>query len=177
MIEVPFVDFKRMHAPIKEEIDYVINKIIEKGAFVGGQYLEEFEENFARYIGVRNAIGVSSGTAALEIILRALKIGPGDEVIIPANTFIATAFAVSAVGAKLVLCDVGAIGYNMNMELVEDLITDKTKAIIPVHLYGNMANVLGLETIADKYDNIAIVEDCCQAIGASLGKKAGNWLG
>ncbi len=180
-MKVPFVDFKRMHDPIREELNEVINEVIDKGAFVGGPFLEEFEENFAKYIGTKYAIGVSSGTSALEIVLRALGIGPGDEVILPAYTpFVATAFAVSAVGAKVVLCDVGLDSYTIDVQQIKGLITKKTKAIIPVHLYGNMANTIGLKNMIDAVNlinrrDIAVIEDCAQSVGASfLGYKSGS---
>lgn len=176
-MKVPFVDFKRMHDPIRKELNEVINEVIDKGAFVGGPYLEEFEKNFAEYIGTKYAVGVSSGTSALEIILRALGIGPGDEVILPAYTFVATAFAVSAVGAKVVLCDVGMDSYTIDIFQLKELITKKTKAIIPVHLYGNMVNVIGLRHIMDTIDrtDISVIEDNAQAVGASfLGEKSGS---
>lgn len=176
-MEVPFVDFKRMHDPIREELNEVIMEVVDKGAFVGGPYLEEFEENFAKYIGTKYAVGVSSGTSALEIVLRALGVRPGDEVILPAFTFIATAFAVTAVGAKVVLCDVGMESHNMDIDRVKSLITERTKAIIPVHLYGNMANVIGLQHLLDTIGrpDIYVVEDCCQSVGASfIGKKSGS---
>lgn len=179
-MKVPFVNFKRMHNfhySVREEIDKVITKVIDKGAFVGGPFVEEFEENFAKYIGTKYAVGVSSGTSALEIVLRALGIGQGDEVILPANTFIATAFAVSAVGAEVVLCDVGTDSYTIAVDQIKGLITKKTKAIIPVHLYGNMANILGLRYLMESlgFPDIPIIEDCAQSIGASFfGNKAGS---
>lgn len=176
-MKVPFVDFKRMHDPIREELNEVIAKVIDKGAFVGGPFLEEFEENFAKYTGTKYAVGVSSGTSALEIVLRALGIGPGDEVILPAYTFVATAFAVSAVGAKVVLCDVGLNSYTVDICQLNGLITKKTKAIIPVHLYGNMANIIGLEHLKETIGrpDIAVIEDCAQSTGASfLHKKSGS---
>ena len=141
--------------------------IIKTGQFVGSS---SFEKKFAAYHGVEHCVGVGSGTDALLLSLLALGIGPGDEVIVPANTFIATAFAVSHIGATPVFCDVDPWGYVLTKANVEEVLTDKTKAVIPVHLYGQPAHVESLKGLG-----LYIIEDCAQAAGAEvLGQKVGT---
>jgi dTDP-4-amino-4,6-dideoxygalactose transaminase len=138
--------------------------------------LEKFEKQFAEYVGVKYCIGVASGTDALHLSLRALGIGPGDEVLIPANTFVATAYAILYVNAKPVLIDINPNTYNIDVTLIEQKITKKTKAIIPVHLYGQPAEMDTISKMAKKY-GLSIIEDACQAHGASYRKKQTGNLG
>lgn len=140
-MKVPFLDLKAQYASIADEINVAIQNVIEKTAFAGGPFVEQFEKEFAKFCRTHHAIGVSSGTSALWMALLALEIGSGDEVITAADTFIATAEAISFTDAKPVFVDVDAQTYNMNPELLEAAITPCTRAIIPVHLFGQMADM------------------------------------
>lgn len=172
---VNFVDLKAQYSHLDmgklfEGLEYLITN----GKFVGGDILEVFERNFADYHGVEHAVGVGSGTDALIFALAGLGIGPGDEVIVPANTFIATALAVTHVGATPIFCDVNPATYLIDSTF-EAYITDKTKAVMPVHLYGNPVNMEDVMSLARKHD-LAVVEDCAQAIGATFkGQKVGTF--
>src|SRR5438067_4653336 len=147
---------------------------MESGNLIDRQELWSFEENLARAVGTRFAVGLNSGYDALHMSLRAVEIGPGDEVIVPAHTFVATASAVVNVGARPVLVDVNA-DFNLNVEQIEAAISKRTRAIIPVHLNGRMADMPSVMEIAEKHD-LVVVEDACQSLGASQdGKKAGSW--
>jgi len=161
----------------KQYIAFNYNQLIDvirDGNFVGGQRLGDFEALFSTYVGVPYCVGVGSGTDALVLALKALGIGPGDEVIVPANTFIATAFAVSHVGAKPIFCDVEPDFYTIDPEKIEPLITTDTKAIIPVHLYGQPAEMSTILYIANNY-GLKVIEDCAQAFNAEYeGKKVGS---
>nr|QBM01200.1 UDP-4-amino-4-deoxy-L-arabinose--oxoglutarate aminotransferase [uncultured archaeon] len=169
------MDLSRMHEPIRGEIDEAVKRVIDKGNFILGNQVEEFEKNFAKYCGVKYAAGVSTGTDALELILRAMNIGQGDEVLIPANTFIATATAVSSSGAKPVLVDIKKNTANINPKEAEEKITKRTKAIIPVHLYGQPSDMDEILEIA-KNHNLKVIEDACQAHGATYkGKGVGSF--
>lgn len=169
-MKVPFVDLQAQYRSIKHEIDEAIQQCLDASAFVGGQIVRKFEKEFAAYLGVNHCIGCGNGTDALELALKALGIGPGDEVIVPAMTWIATAGAVSNVGAKPVFVDVLDREWTLDPDLIEDLITSKTKAIIPVHLYGLPARMPEIKKMADEYE-LKIIEDCAQAVGASIGEK------
>lgn len=172
-MKVPFFDLKRQYLKLKPEIDEAIGKVLNDTAFSGGPYSEAFEKDFAAYIGARHAAGVGSGTDALHLAMRALGLGPGDEVILPANTFIATAWSVSYVEAAPVFADCDPDTWNIDPKSVEDKITRKTKAIIGVHLYGQPFDVDEVKRIADR-QGIKLVEDCAQAHGARYkGVKAG----
>lgn len=164
-VKVPFMDLKKIHAPIKEEILSRIGAIIDRSAFILGPEVENFEKEFATYVGTSSSLGVANGLDALKLALQALDIGPGDEVITAANTFAATAFAISSVGARPVLVDVEADSYNLDPSAVERAITNKTKAILPVHLYGQPATMAPIQALA-KAKGIQIIEDCAQAHGA-----------
>jgi dTDP-4-amino-4,6-dideoxygalactose transaminase len=174
-MNINLVDLKRQYSMLN--IDWIMEKIkglITIGGFVGGPYLEEFESKFSNYNNCRYTIGVGSGTDALILALRSLGVGPGDEVIVPANTFIATAIAATHVGADVVFSDVNPDTYLMD-ESVESYITNKTKVIIPVHLYGNTVYMPKIMQIAKKYD-LYVIEDCAQAIGAKIdGKSVGTF--
>ena len=172
---IKFVDLQRQYHSIKSEIDKVVKDVLESSSFVLGPFTEEFEKSFAKLHNAKYCITVSSGTSALYLILKALKIGRGDKVIVPVNTFIATVEAVSLNGAKPVFVDIDEKTYNIAPELVENYITTKTKAIIPVHLYGQPAEMDNLIKIAKKY-NLYLVEDACQAHMAQYkGKKVGTF--
>jgi dTDP-4-amino-4,6-dideoxygalactose transaminase len=175
-MEVPFVDLKAQHQEIKAEVEKAIKKVIEKSDFILGEELELFEKEFAEYCGVKFCVGVASGTEALWLTLLALDIKKGDEVIIPANTFIATALAVLMAGAKPILVEIDPKTYNINPALIEEKITPKTRAIIPVHLYGQPADMEEISKIARKY-NLVVIEDACQAHGAFYKNKRCGSLG
>ena len=171
----PFLDLKPLHSSLRGEIDAAIARVIDSSNFICGPELESFETEWASYCGCEHAVGVSNGLDALILILKALGIGPGDEVIIPANTFIATALAVDAAGATPVLVDVDPSTFNMSAELVEKKITGKTRAIMPVHLYGRLAPMKELAELAGRH-GILVIEDAAQAHGAeSGGVRAGGF--
>jgi dTDP-4-amino-4,6-dideoxygalactose transaminase len=173
-MKVPFLDLKAQYESIKEEITVSIQQVIDACAFAGGPFVAEFEKAFAAFCQSKYSVGVGSGTEALWLSLLALGIGHGDEVITVPNTFIATAEAISFTGATPVFVDVDERTYTMNPELLEDAITLKTKAIIPVHLFGQMADMDPIMDIAHKH-NLFVIEDACQAHGAEYkGKKAGS---
>ncbi len=164
-MNIPFVDLKSQYNSIKEEIDQAIAAVISKTAFVGGPFLQSFEEAFAKFCNVKNGIGVANGTDALYIALRTLGIGKGDEVITVANSFIATSEAITSAGAKVVFVDINPKTYNIDTNKIEEKITSKTKAIIPVHLYGQPADMDPILDLAKKY-NLKVIEDAAQAHGA-----------
>jgi dTDP-4-amino-4,6-dideoxygalactose transaminase len=171
---VPFVDLWKQHEPIESELLDVFHRVLHKSSFILGSEVQNFEQSFAAYLGSAECIALNSGTAALQLVFESLGIGPGDEVITVANTFIATAEGVSAVGARPVFVDVDPISYNMDPALVEAAITPRTRALLPVHLYGQPAEMDALLEIARRH-NIALVEDACQAHGAEYkGRKAGT---
>lgn len=173
-MRVPFLDLKAQYESINGEINEAIQNVISKTAFAGGPFVAAFEESFAEYCSTKHAIGCSSGTSALWLALAALDIGPGDEVITAANTFIATAEAISFVGATPVFIDIEESSHNMDPTQLEAVITDKTKAIIPVHLFGQMANMDPIMEIARRH-NLYVIEDASQAHGAEYhGKRAGS---
>jgi dTDP-4-amino-4,6-dideoxygalactose transaminase len=164
MKAIPFVDLITQHAIIQPEIKGAIEQILSKGNFVLGSQVEDFEQNFATFIGAEHAIGVSSGLDALRLALMALDVGSGDEVLVPANTYIATALAVSAVGARPVLVDCEPQTYNVDVSLIESAITPQTKVIIPVHLTGQSADMDPILEVANRH-SLYIVEDAAQAHG------------
>lgn len=173
--KIPFVNLRKQYRGIKKEIDGAIKEVLGKGQFVLGDQVNQFEKEFARYCGSKYAIGVASGTDALELSLRALGVKEGDEVITAPNSAVATAMAILAVGAKPVFVDIESGTLNINPELVERSITSKTKVILPVHLFGNPAEMDKILKIAKKH-KLAVIEDACQAHGAKyLAKKAGTW--
>ncbi len=173
-MQVPFVDLKAQYQSIREEIQEAIMKVVEDCAFVGGKYVERFEEEFATYCERKYAVGVSSGTSALHLALIALGIKPGDEVITVANTFIATTEAITHAGARVRLVDANPDSYTIDPTKIEDAITPRTKVIIPVHLYGQTADMDPIVEIARKH-GLKILEDAAQAQGAEYKcKKAGS---
>lgn len=173
-MNVPFVDLKALHEPISADLSNAIARVMRNASFIQGSEVKAFEDAFARYLGVRQCVAVNSGTAALHLALLALGIGPGDEVITVAHTFIATSEAISAVGARPVFVDVDPVSYTMDPAKVEAAITSRTRAILPVHLYGNTADMDALLAIAKRH-NLLLVEDACQAHGAQYkGRMAGS---
>ncbi len=173
-MEIPFVDLKRQYLSIKDEIDPTIKDIIENCSFILGKGVEEFEKNFAEFCKAKYCIGLNSGTSALRLALMAAGIKQGDEVILPPNTFIATAEAISLINAKPIFVDINPESYNIDAEKIENAITKKTKAIIPVDLYGQPADLYPILEIAEKH-NLKVIEDAAQAAGAEYkGKKIGS---
>lgn len=162
---VPLVDLKAQYERIGPEIDAAMRRVVESTGFILGPEVREFEDAFAEYCGVRHCVSVASGTSAIELALRALDVGPGDEVITVAHTFIATAEAISAVGAKPVFVDIDPISYTMDPALMDAAINDNTRAVIPVHLYGQPADMTRIVEIA-AHHGIAVIEDAAQAHGA-----------
>jgi dTDP-4-amino-4,6-dideoxygalactose transaminase len=174
-LKVPFVDLKAQYKTIKKDIDAAIAEVVENTAFIGGRYVEGFEARFADYCGCAHCVGVSSGTSALHLALLALGVGRGDEVITAANTFIATTEAIAHAGASPVLVDTDPVTSNMDASKVARAVTQKTKAIIPVHLYGQMADMEAIMAIARRH-SLLVVEDACQAQGSEFkGKRAGSY--
>ena len=172
-IKVPFLDLGIGHRKMKAELISAIEPIMECGDFVLSGEVEEFERKIAKYCGVKYAISVNSGTDALILALKVLNIGPGDEVITSANSFIATLMAISAAGASPVLVDINST-YNIDPVQIERAITRKTKALIPVHYTGRMADMEAVSEIASRH-SIPVIEDAAQAIGAEFkGKRAGS---
>ncbi|MDO8638385.1 MAG: DegT/DnrJ/EryC1/StrS family aminotransferase [Candidatus Daviesbacteria bacterium] len=172
---INFVDLRRQYKSIKSEIDSAIKNILTSSQFILGSDCIEFEKEFAKFVGVKYAVGVGNGLSALELGMRALDIGEGDEVLTPANSFIASSEAVSFTGAKPILVDCLEDTFNMNVDQAEKLITKRTKAIMPVHLYGQVADMGKVLKLAKKY-KLYVVEDACQAHGASYkNQKAGSF--
>jgi len=172
--QVSFVDLTAQYTVIADEIDAAISKVLHGTDFILGQDVGPFEEEFAAFCEAEYAVGVDSGTSALELALRAYDIGPGDEVVTAANTFIATALAISYTGATPVLVDVDPQTYTMDVSELERAITPRTKAIIPVHLYGQPADMDPILEIAQRY-GLVVIEDACQAHGARYkGKRVGS---
>lgn len=175
MNAIPYFNLRAMNDVIKEDLLQAYQDTMDAGWFIQGEKLNEFEEAFAAYCGVKHAIGVGNGLDALRLILLAYGIGPGDEVIVPANTFIATCLAVSYVGAQVVLVEPDPQTFEMDASKIEEKITVKTKAIMPVHLYGRLADMNEIMRIAQKY-GLLVIEDAAQAHGASRdGKRAGSF--
>lgn len=171
---IPFLNLHAQYLSIQAEIDLAIARVVETSAFAGGIEVERFEEAFAMYCDVQHCKGVGSGTAALELLLRAYDIGPGDEVVTAANSYIATAEAISLVGATPVLVDCEERTALIDSTAIEHVITDRTKAIIPVHLYGQIADMGAIMEIADQHQ-LTVIEDACQAQGSFCNdQKAGS---
>lgn len=173
-MKVPFLNLKAQYESIKDEMDKAIHEVIDNTAFAGGPYAKKFEEAFAEFCQTKYAVGVANGTEALWIPMLMLSIGPGDEVITTPNTFIATAEAISFTGAKPVFVDVIDETYSMDPSQLEDAVTERTKAIMPVHIFGQVCDMNPIMDIANKHD-LYVIEDACQAQGAEYkGKKAGS---
>jgi dTDP-4-amino-4,6-dideoxygalactose transaminase len=173
-VNIPFVDLKSQYATIKSEIDAAMADVLTDTAFVGGPYLQKFEEAFASYCGTRHCVGVGNGTDAVFIVLKAMGIGPGDEVITAANSFIATSEAITMAGAQVVFCDIDPSTYNLDIQILEEKITPRTRAIIPVHLYGQPSDMDPIIELATKHE-LKIVEDAAQAHGGEYkGRRVGT---
>jgi len=173
-MNVPFLDLKAQYSSIKGEVDEAIQSVIDSCAFSGGPFVVDFEREFAAFCGTRYCIGVGSGTEALWLILMAMGIGEKDEIITVPNTFIATVEAISFCGARPVFVDVDEQFYTMNPDLLCKAITKSTKAIIPVHLYGQPADMNPIMEVAREY-GLAVIEDACQAHGAQYkGMRVGS---
>lgn len=162
---VPFIDLHAQYLSIREEIDSAVSQVISASAFIGGHFLNAFEEDFRHYCGTTEAVGVSNGTDAVRLALLACGVGPGDEVITVPNTFIATTEAVTMIGAKIKFVDVESTTLNMDPRLLESAVTDRTKAILPVHLYGRPADMDRILAVARK-NGLKVVSDAAQAHGA-----------
>lgn len=169
-MNVPFVDLKAQYKSIKPAIDKAVQGILDNTSFIGGEPVTDFESEFSEFVGVKHAIGCANGTDAIEIALEALAIGEGDEVIVPAYTWVSTASAVTRVGATPVFVDVHPDYYTIDPEKISARITSKTKAIIPVHFYGLPAAMPEIMDIA-KNSNLFVIEDCAQAHGATIGRQ------
>ena len=170
---VPFLNVKSSYKQIQKEIDDSIYQVLDSGNYILGEKVSEFEEHWASYCEAHHAIGVGNGLDALKLALLAVNIRPGDEVIVPAHTFIATWLAVSALGARPIPVDINKESSNIDESKIELAICKKTKAIIPVHMYGNPCNLKRIHEIALKY-NLYVIEDAAQAHGSSyLSKKIG----
>ncbi len=174
MNKVPFLDLRACYLELKKEIDAAYQRVMDSGWYIWGKEVESFESEFAEYCNVKHCIGVGNGLDALHLILRALDIGEGDEVIVPANTFIATWLAVSYAGATPVPVEPDERTYNIDPSRIEEAITPRTKALIPVHLYGQSADLDPIIEIAKRY-NLKVIEDAAQAHGARYkGKRTGG---
>jgi dTDP-4-amino-4,6-dideoxygalactose transaminase len=173
---VPFVELGRAHAGLRDELGEAFERVVDSSAFVLGAEVQAFEAEWAAYCGTRHAVGVASGTAALTIALRAARIGAGDEVILPAHTFIATALAVLAAGAVPVLCDVDAERGLIDPASAEAAVTPRTAAIVPVHLYGQPADMDAICALAARH-GLLVLEDAAQAHGAATGDRRAGSLG
>jgi dTDP-4-amino-4,6-dideoxygalactose transaminase len=171
---IPPLDLKRQYQIIGAEVDAAVLSVLASGAYIGGAGVQQFEQEFANYIGSTESVGCNSGTDALYLALKVLGIGPGDEVITTPFTFIATAEMISAVGAKPVLVDIDVNSFNIDLDRLEQAITPQTKAIMPVHLFGNPVDMTALMSIAHQH-NIKVIEDCAQSTGATwAGQKTGS---
>jgi dTDP-4-amino-4,6-dideoxygalactose transaminase len=173
-MRIPFIDLRSMHAEVSDDLDEVWRQVSVSGQFIGGEAVDAFEAEWADYCGTKYCVGVGSGTAALELTLSAMGIGGGDEIIVPANTFIATAAAVAAVGARAIFVDVDPSTLLITAEILKQAITARTAAVIAVHLFGQPADMDSVAQVASSA-GIAVIEDAAQAHGARWrGKKAGS---
>lgn len=174
-MKIPYLDLSAIHNPIRHELDKAYEQVMNREWFIGGQADKKFEEAFAEYCGVNYSIGVGNGLEAIRLILMGYGIGEGDEVIVPANTFIATVLAITQVGAIPVFVDADITTYNIDVSKIEPAITKKTKAIIVVHLYGRLVDMDHVCQIARRF-RLKVIEDCAQAHGAKCGaKRAGSF--
>ena len=173
-MNIQMVDVVGQYKKIKPEIDEAVHRVLDSGQFILGPAVKEFESSAARYLGVKHAVGCASGTDALQVALMALGVGPGDEVVTTPFTFVATTETIALLGAKPVYADIDPATFNIDPALVEKAITSKTKAMIPVHLYGQSADMDPIMKISEKH-GIPVIEDAAQAMGAEYkGKKVGG---
>jgi len=175
MQEIPVIDLKKQYESIRSEVDDAVSRVLAEGSFILGAEVEAFEREFAEYCGVSHSIGVASGTEALQLALMACGIGENDEVIAPAHTAVATVAAIEATGALPILADIDLARYSMDPNLIAYKVTPRTRAILPVHLYGCPTDMNPILQFA-RQRNLFVVEDCSQAHGALyLGRKVGSW--
>ncbi len=173
-MKIPMLDLKRQYAALKDELEPTVARCLESGAYILGKPVAELEQTLASYLGVRHAVSVGSGTEALTIALAALHIGPGDEVITTPFTFFATAETIASLGATPVFADIRPDTYDLDPASAEKAITAKTRAVLPVHIFGQPADMDALNALAEAH-GLAVVEDACQAIGSAVhGRKAGS---
>ncbi|MGE3756405.1 MAG: DegT/DnrJ/EryC1/StrS family aminotransferase [Pseudobdellovibrionaceae bacterium] len=174
MAGIPFIDLKTQYEALKPSIQARINKVLDHGLFVGGPEVTELEKELSKWVGCKHTLACSSGTDALQVALMAYGIGPGDEVITTAFSFIATAEVILLVGAKPIYVDIDPVTYNIDIKQIEKRITSKTKAVMPVSLYGQMPDMDELMALANKH-NLKVIEDAAQSFGATYkGKQSGN---
>lgn len=175
-MQVPLVDLYAQYLSIQSQIDDAIAAVIEKSAFIGGEFVRGFENEFAKVCGVEHCVGVGNGTDALQITLSCLGLQAGDEVITAVNSFVATAEAISATGARVVFCDIEPESFNLDPERLAELVGDRTKAVIPVHLFGRVAAMDRIGGVAAEHD-LFVIEDAAQAHGARFRGDAAGSLG
>ena len=175
-MKIPLLNLKKQYSSIKDDIERVVSEVLKSGSYISGPYVKKFEGKVANYLGVKHAIGVANGTDALVIALKSLGIGSGDEVITTPFTFFATAEAISIVGATPVFVDVKLTDFNIDEIKIEEKITEKTKAIMPVHIFGNPSEMDKINEIAEKY-NLYVIEDACQAIGSKYKERMVGSIG
>lgn len=174
-MQIPFGDLRRQYLSIKDKVDEAISKVLNKGSFILGENVESFEQEFSRFCGTKFGVGVGSGTEALHLSLLACGVKPGDEVITVANTAVPTVAAISFANAIPVFVDIDQESHNINPSKIEEKISEKTKVILPVHLYGQPADVDPILEVADQY-KLKVVEDACHAHGAEYkGRKVGTF--
>ena len=170
MEKIQMVDLLSSHSAVKQKLDAAIYKVIDSSSFINGPQVKEFEENLARYLKVRHVVSCGNGTDALQIALMALGLEPGDQVLVPAFTYVATAEVIALLHLVPVMYDVNPRTFNTDstsFEHIEDLITEKTRAIVPVHLFGQCSDMDTVLYIAEKY-HLKVVEDCAQALGSDF---------
>ena len=172
---IPLVDLKAQSRAIKEDVLRRMGEVMDDARYILGKEVAEFEQQFAQYCGTRHCVGMANGTEAIHLALRALEIGPGDEVITAGNSFAATAFAIAYAGANAVFVDIDPVDFNIDPSIIESAITERTKAIIPVHLFGQPARMTDILDIADRH-GLKVIEDAAQAHGAELnGQRCGSF--
>lgn len=176
VMQVPLLDLAAQYAPIRDAVVEAVTRVVDTQRFILGPEVEGFEAEVAAYLGARHAIGVSSGTDALLVAMMALELGPGDEVIVPTYSFFATAGCVSRVGATPVLVDIDPVTFNLDVDAVRRAVTARTKAIVPVHLFGQAADMAPLLALATEH-GLSVIEDAAQAIGATWEGRALGTLG
>ena len=169
-MKISLINLTRQHNELSDDINEAVSNIFQKSSFIMGENVKNFEQEFSSYLGIKHSISVGNGTDALVIALKALNIGPGDEVITTPFTFFSTAESIARVGAIPVFVDVELTSYNIDPNKIEEKITEKTKAILPVHIFGNPCDMIKINNIAKKH-NLFVIEDACQAVGAKIGDK------
>ena len=172
---IQFLNLRQLNERFRPEIDEAMKRVLDSGWYLLGKELKNFEQKFAAFCGARHAVGVANGLEALTLILRAYGFGPGDEIIVPANTYIATVLAVTHNGCTPIFAEPDPTTFNIDVHRLEKLITSRTRAVLPVHLYGRAADIEAISAIAGKY-HLKVIEDAAQAHGAAYhGKRVGNW--